>query len=194
MSQCIGMYQKGVSMTESLLRINEAVRVTCISRNTLYRYMRDGKLTYVERNGVRYLKRSEINAITPTDLAQQDFFSSKSDTQKVTGDTPSNAELCAEIKELRNTITHLTKALVTLGDTVTRIGDVTVPVIVPKKSTPVKGDNERRAEEAQSKVFKVLEKYKDADTLPSITAMATEADVNRGTFARHQKAWDAQSS
>lgn len=177
-------------MTESLLRINEAVKVTCISRNTLYRYMRDGKLTYVEKNGVRYLKRSEINAITPADLAQQDLFSSKSDTQKVTDDTPSNAELCAEIKELRNTITHLTNALVTLSDAVTRISDVTVPVKAPKKSPSPTGDNGKRAEEAKSKVFKVLEKYKDADKLPSVIAMADEANVNRGTFSRHQKTWN----
>ncbi|MEZ9455626.1 helix-turn-helix domain-containing protein [Vibrio sp. 10N.286.49.A11] len=169
------------------LRVNEAARVTGISRNTLYRYMRSGKLSYTEKDGVRYLDRNEINAITPTELAQQDLFS----VSNVTPDTPSNAELCAEIKALRSTVTKLTNALVTLSDVVTRITDTPRQVTTPKKSsTPPTSDNERRAKEAQAKVFAVLEIYKDTSKKPSIRAMAEEAGVERGTFSKHKKTWD----
>lgn len=181
----------GVLMENSTLRVNEAVRVTGISRNTLYRYMRDGKLSYIEEDGVRYLDRQEINQITPTEVAQQDLFHVSS----VTPDTSSNAELCAEIKALRSTVTQLTKALVTLSDAVTRIADTQKPVTPAKKSSipSATSDNERRAKEAQAKVFSVLERYKDAPKMPSIRAMAEEAGVERGTFAKHKKSWDATS-
>jgi AcrR family transcriptional regulator len=178
-------------MENKLLRVNEVVRVTGISRNTLYRYMRDKKLSYVEKGGKRYLDRKEINALTPTDLAQQDLFSVSPDTQGDTPQLPSYAELCNEIKELRHSVTSLTAALIEICDKVTRND---TPQAAPKspKERPV-SDNERRATEAQAKVFKVLEQYKDDDKMPSIRAMAEEAGVERGTFSKHKKTWEAQS-
>jgi hypothetical protein len=56
--------------------------------------------------------------------------------------------------------------------------------------TPPTSDNERRAKEAQAKVFAVLEIYKDTSKKPSIRAMAEEAGVERGTFSKHKKTWD----
>ena len=179
-----------VSMESKLLRVNEAVRVTGISRNTLYRYMRDKKLSYVEKGGKRYLDRKEINALTPTDLAQQDLFSVSPDTQSDTPQLPSYAELCNEIKELRHSVTSLTSALMKICDKVTRI-DTPQTAAKPQHKRSV-SDNERRATEAQAKVFNVLEQYRDDDKMPSIRAMAEEAGVERGTFSKHKKTWEAQ--
>lgn len=176
-------------MESHTLRVNDAVRVTGISRNTLYRYMRNNKLSYVEKGGKRYLDRKEINALTPTDLAQQDLFSVSTDTQSDTPQLPSYAELCNEIKELRHSVTSLTAALIEICDKVTR-NDTPQVVSSPSKNRPV-SDNERRANEAQAKVFKVLKQYKDADKMPSIRAMAEEAGVERGTFSKHKKTWDS---
>ncbi|MFA0541926.1 helix-turn-helix domain-containing protein [Vibrio sp. 10N.222.52.B7] len=178
-------------MENHMLRVNDAVKVTGISRNTLYRYMRDNKLSYVERGGKRYLDRKEINALTPTDLAQQDLFSVSSDTKSDAPQLPSYAELCNEIKELRHSVTSLTAALIEICDKVTR-NDTPQVVSSSPKDRPV-SDNERRANEAQAKVFKVLEQYKDADKMPSIRAMAEEAGVERGTFSKHKKTWEAQN-
>ena len=186
-SHCINW---SVSMENKLLRVNEVVRVTGISRNTLYRYMRDKKLSFVEKGGKRYLDLKEINALTPTDLAQQDFFSVSTDTQSDTPQLPSYAELCNEIKELRHSVTSLTSALIEMCDKVTR-NDTPQAAPKPQKERPV-SDNERRATEAQAKVFKVLEQHKDDDKMPSIRAMAEEAGVERGTFSKHKKTWEAQ--
>ena len=178
-------------MESYMLRVNDAVKVTGVSRNTLYRYMRDNKLSYVEKGGKRYLDRKEINALTPTDLAQQDLFSVSTDTQSTTPQLPSYAELCNEIKELRHCVTSLTAALIDICDKVTR-NDAPQVVSSPPKDRPV-SDNERRANEAQAKVFKVLEQYKGADKMPSIRAMAEEAGVERGTLSKYKKTWEAQN-
>ncbi|MEZ8671554.1 helix-turn-helix domain-containing protein, partial [Vibrio splendidus] len=43
---CIACVSEVYQMVSDGLRVNEAARVTGISRNTLYRYMRSGKLSY----------------------------------------------------------------------------------------------------------------------------------------------------
>jgi predicted site-specific integrase-resolvase len=181
-------------MENNLLRINDAVRVTGISRNTLYRYMRDGKLSYTEKDGVRYLDRSEINAITPTDLAQQDLFNDKPDTQQLhSSDTGVIKELTHEISELRNTITLLTSALSDIVTIVSELQTRPVPFQAKQIPSPV-SDNERRTLEAQSKVWAALEQYKaNGGKLPSIKAMAEGIGMDRGTFSKHKKTWELQS-
>jgi transcriptional regulator of acetoin/glycerol metabolism len=176
-------------MENNRLRVNEAVRVTGISRNTLYRYMRNGKLTYIEKDGVRYLDRKEINAITPTTLVQQSLFPVSTDTKGDTPELPSYADLCNEIKELRYSIMSLTDVLADMRDKVKRNDTHQSP---PKHQTkqPALSDNERRSNEAKAKVYKVLEQYKDSDKMPSIRAMADEAGVERGTFSKHKKTWE----
>lgn len=182
-------------MANNLLRINEAVRVTGISRNTLYRYMRNGKLSYTEKDGVRYLDRTEINTITPTDLAQQDLFSDKTDTPQLHSSyTGAIKELTQEIAGLRNTVTLLTSVL---GDIVTAVSALQISTNPPqtRQIQPSVSDNERRTLEAQSKVWAALEQYKaNGGKLPSIKAMAEDIGMDRGTFSKHKKTWELQQS
>ncbi len=182
-------------MPSNMLRVNEAVRVTGMSRNTLYRYMRSGKLSYIENDGVRYLDRSEINAITPTDLAQQELFSNKSYTPQLhSSDTAAIKELTQEVAELRNTITLLTSALSDIVTVVSELKTHSVPLQTRQIQASV-SDNERRTLEAQGKVWAALEQYKiNGDKLPSIKAMAENIGMDRGTFSKHKKTWELQQS
>nr|WP_169113110.1 hypothetical protein [Vibrio sp. 41] len=124
-------------------------------------------------------------------MLSRDLFSVSHDTQSDTPQLPSYAELCNEIKELRHSVTSLTSALIEICDKVTRnVTPQTAPKPQQKRSV---SDNERRAAEAQAKVFKVLERYKGKDNKPSIRAMAEEAGVHNTTFSRHKKTWEAQS-
>jgi transcriptional regulator of acetoin/glycerol metabolism len=182
-------------MANNLLRINEAVRVTGISRNTLYRYMRNGKLSYTEKDGVRYLDRHEINKITPTDLAQQDLFSDKSDTPQLhLGDAKAIKELTQEVAALRTTITLLTSALSDIVTVVSKLQTRPVPSQTRQIQASV-SDNERRTLEAQRKVWAALEQHKaNGGKLPSIKVMAEEIGMDRGTFSKHKKTWELQQS
>lgn len=48
---------------EQLYTINEAARVLRISRETLYRWIREGRLTYAEVGPRRRIRESDIRAI-----------------------------------------------------------------------------------------------------------------------------------
>lgn len=158
-------------MVTSKLRVNDACKVTGLSRNTLYRYMRDGRVKFEEIDGVRWV---DISNLRPS-----------RDEMDTSGDV---SELSHAIHELTKQVARLCNLMEQDRDTVT----------VKKRNKPSSklhvSDNERRAKEAQNKVWAVLEQFRTSkEPMPTLIAMATMAGVERGTFAKHKKTWDAKN-
>ncbi len=160
------------------LRVNGACHVTSLSRNTLYRYMKSGSLPFEEVEGVRWLDISDLKALAHKNSKVIPEISTSNDV----------SALSQEIHALTEQLTRLCNLLESQSDNVTvkkRNGD-----------TPIAGvsDNERRAKEAQDKVWAVLEQYKTTkEPMPSIRAMSETAGVERGTFAKHKRTWESQN-
>ncbi|EKO3954004.1 TPA: helix-turn-helix domain-containing protein [Vibrio parahaemolyticus] len=174
----------------SLLRVNDACQIARLSRNTLYRYMKSGALKYMEENGVRLIELSDLEQ-----------FMSKS------GGLPSvSKDVSFDVSKLHQSINDLTHQISRLCDIMERNSDsVTTSKKAEKRHTVTQSDitsdvtyatdNERRALEAQKKVFEVLDRYAESgEKMPSIRAMAEAAGVERGTFSKHKKTWEFKSA
>ena len=155
----------------SLIRVNDACLVTGLSRNTLYRYMKSGRLDYTEKDGIRWVKYLSLKQFMPDHLAP-------SVTYQVTQN---------EIQELTTSVHQLTHEVTRLCDIILQSQRHASPTPV---TVDITDDNVRRALKAKTAVYAILDKYSKLNQkLPPNTKLAVEAGVERGTFAKHKKQW-----
>lgn len=164
-----------------MLRINEVSRITQISRNTLYRYMRNDTLPFTEIDGVRFIKASDLKLIKKT--------------TKPTGSNNESVlkelqELREEVKQLHVTVTALTH-LLTQNKSAT-ITDKVTSLVTPKVTRKTsKGNYEQRKQAVRDKLFPILDGYKEkGQGYPSTKDLAVEADISRGTCTKYRKEWE----
>lgn len=169
----------------SLLRINDACQVTGLSRNTLYRKMKDGSLSYTEKDGVRWVKVSSLKAFMQSDNCNSDIS---------LGITNDNSELVSALHGLTQAINKLCD-IVTSSDTacdsvtVTNKSNVTSPIA--QNDTGLVGKNLRESQENEKKVFSLLDSYVSRDMkMPLQKVLAKEIGMSVETFRKYQKKWE----
>ena len=169
------------------LRINDVVELTGLSRNTLYRYMREDSLKYTEINGIRYLEQSDVDTLIVKKTRV------KSD---ITDDTLSDVSvLCNAIYKLTNEISNISNLLHNIS--VSKLCNDVALKEQPKKESVskgvtgnVSGDNIRRQNEAYTAVVEVLESYiESGKRMPMQKEMAAQAGVSPDTFRKHHNIW-----
>ncbi|KZX61914.1 hypothetical protein A3712_24400 [Vibrio sp. HI00D65] len=166
---------------EKMLRINEVSQVTQISRNTLYRYMRNDTLPYTELDGVRFIKAKDLKLIKPNNKRNRNNDESVLKELK---------ELKEEVKSLHVTVTKLTHLLTQKeGVTVTpKVTQIDTQKVTQKSYN---GNYEQRKQAVRDKLFPILDAYKEkGQGYPSTKDLAIEADISRGTCRKYRSEWE----
>ncbi len=162
------------------ISVNLVSRVTGLSRNTLYRYMNEGRLPYKEGKQGRLIRRSDAKALQPKRPAKESNQAMLDEIKQLTSEV---CQLRHEVRQLSNVISVSMKQINSITDTVNKNENrVNVTGYDIGKSS-----NEGRQLEAIAKVQAILDKYQDPKELPSMAAMAREAGVDKGTFIKHFK-------
>lgn len=172
-------------INDELLQVKDACLYFKVARSTLYRYMDEKKIDYLNKNGKRYIKNSDL----------KEFFIEKqgspNSSQSVSFDHGYVNEISDRINKLCSLIESqnvLIKGMKMEIDSLNKRLSDTARTKVPKPKDKVTGDNKRRSLESRRKVFDILKKYGHSK-LPQQKDMAAEAGVDRNTFSKYYKEW-----
>lgn len=191
-------YQRCIKVTDKddYISVNTVSGVTGLSRNTLYRYMNEGLLNYIEGKQGRLVKRSDAIALEPKRPHKAPDNLLTEEIKRLTNEV---YQLRQEVTLLRNVIqaelvqknrvseTVLTHKDNVIGTDMTQKNRVKVTPNRDSLYEVGKSSNEGRQLEAIAKVQTMIDKYQDASERPSMAAMAKEIGMDRGTFIKHFK-------
>lgn len=152
-----------------MLTIKEVCQLTQLSRKTVYRRMSEGVISYTQINGKRL--------VSPDSIAHLIVSTESNSVSNVSE---------SECVKLRQSVDILTQKIDQLISMISSQNSVTVSQVKIKNGKV--SDNEKRAQDARERVFKLLESY--SNKVPSVAQMHRDSGIDRGTISKYLKEWN----